>query len=129
MKNTKIICACLLILAVGTSFFSCKKKDVYRAQVLVTLVDPDFPEVRTPVPDCKLIFGEDDFADDIKRTVYTDENGIYRGAWPREVSLRIQASKEIDGVLYVGVSIVRVEKTGSAEVEILLKRNNMEERG
>ena len=123
MKHRRTIFAGLFILLLSTFFLSCSKNEVYRAKVLVTMTDPLNAEVRIPVPNCQLIFGEDHFAEDIKRTVRTNDIGIYEGEWPREVSLRIQASKEINGKMYVGGSYTKMKKDGIGNVEILIKEN------
>lgn len=76
---------------------------------------------KIPVPLCQLVFGEENFAPDIKRTGYTDANGKYEGEWSREVSLRVRASKEINKKIHTGVSIIRLSDGGIAEQEILIK--------
>jgi len=120
-KQKKTILAGLFTLLLGVCFLSCAEDEVYRAKVLVTMIDTLNVEMRTPVPKCQLIFGEEHFAEAIKRTVYTNDIGVYEGEWPREVSLRIQASKEIGGKMYIGGSVVRVKKEGIGDVEILIK--------
>lgn len=77
---------------------------------------------KIPVPACTLVFGEDNFAPDIKRTGYTDNNGKYEGEWPREVSLRVRASRDINNITYTGMSIIRLSEGGIAEQEILIKK-------
>ena len=121
MKHKKAILASIVVLLSSVYFTSCKEDNVYRAIVTVSMIDSTIQEARTPVPNCQLIFGEDHFAEDIKRTVYTDNFGRYEGEWPREVSLRIQASKEINGIKFTGASVVRLKKEGAGEVEILIK--------
>jgi hypothetical protein len=106
------------LLSVG-SFLFCKKESQYKAIITVSMIDSTTRKI--PVPACKLIFGEDNFAPDIKRTGYTDENGKYEGEWAREVSLRIRASKEINNKSYTGISIIRLTEGGIAEQEILIK--------
>ena len=73
MKHKRTIFAGLFILLVSTYFLSCSEDEVYRAKVLVTMIDTLNVEARVPVPKCQLIFGEEHFAEDIKRTVYTND--------------------------------------------------------
>jgi hypothetical protein len=116
-KKLFIISVCVLL---STCFIlSCSKENKYKANITVSLIYTDGNKI--PVPLCKLIFGEDDFAANVKRTVYTNDLGHYEGEWNREVYLRIQASKEIDGQLYTGTSFIRLTPDGTAEQEILIK--------
>ena len=121
MEHKKIIFASLFTLLLSVCILSCSEEEVYRAKVLVTMIDTVNSDIRTPIPNCKLIFGEDHFSKDIKRTVYTNDMGIYEGEWHREAFLKIQASKEINGKMYTGGSSVKVKKEGIGNVEILIK--------
>jgi hypothetical protein len=94
---------------------------VYKGIVTVSRIEEmGDSHIRIPVPDCKLIFGKDDFDPEIRREVYTDATGKYVGEWKREVSLGIQASKEIDGEMYSGASVIRLSLVTTSEVEVLI---------
>jgi hypothetical protein len=120
MKCKKVILVSLISLLSVSSFSFCKKESQYKAIITVSMID-DATDKKIPVPSCKLVFGEDNFAEDIKRVGYTDANGKYEGEWPREVSLRVRASREINNKLYSGVSIIRLSEGGVSEQEILIK--------
>jgi hypothetical protein len=119
MKYKKLVLVSIISLLSVGSFSFCKKESQYKARITVSMIDP--AGKKNPVPSCKLVFGEENFAPDIKRTGYTDANGKYEGEWPREVSLRVRASREINGKVYSGVSIIRLTEGGIAEQEILIK--------
>ncbi|MDR0604423.1 MAG: hypothetical protein LBG80_09005 [Bacteroidales bacterium] len=119
MQYKKIIFVGIIFLLSASSFFFCKTENQYRAIITVSMIDAAGGKI--PVPSCKLVFGEENFAPDIKRTGYTDVNGRYEGEWPREVSLRVLASREINGKIYSGASIIRLSEGGVAEQEILIK--------
>ncbi len=119
MHYKKLILISIISLFIVAGFYSCSEDSTYKAIVTVSMLDSSSRKI--PVPDCKLVFGEDNFAPDIKRTGYTDLYGKYEGEWPREVSLRVQASREINGELYTGVSMIRLTEGGVAEQEILIK--------
>jgi hypothetical protein len=94
---------------------------VYKGVITVFRTDSDSSVVKIPVPNCKLVFGKEDYDAEIKREVYTDETGKYEGEWRREVSLEIQASKEIFDVAYAGKSVIRLSPGIIATQEILIK--------
>ncbi|MDR1181871.1 MAG: hypothetical protein LBL13_07830 [Bacteroidales bacterium] len=118
MYKKIILVGIISLLSVG-SFLFCKKESQYKAIITVSMIDSINRKV--PVPACKLVFGEENFDPEIKRTGYTDENGKYEGEWSREVSLRIRASREINNKNYTGMSIIRLTEGGIAEQEILIK--------
>ncbi|MDR1459866.1 MAG: hypothetical protein LBI60_06600 [Bacteroidales bacterium] len=119
MRNKKIILVSIISLLSAVSFLFCKKESQYKAIITVSMIESTGRKI--PVPACKLVFGEENFDPAIKRTGYTDENGKYEGEWPREVSLRVKASREINEKNYSGVSIIRLTEGGVAEQEILIK--------
>jgi len=121
MSYKKTLLAGIIFLFSVNCFYSCAKEDVYKAVVTVSRIEETGDShTRIPVPDCRLIFGEDNFDETIRREVYTDAMGKYTGEWKREVSLKIQASKEINGEMYTGASVVRLSLIKTAEVEVLV---------
>jgi len=120
MSYRKGLLAGIIFLFSAACFYACSKKDnVYKAEVTVLRLNEAGGTV--PVPNCKLVFGQDTFAPDIRREVYTDATGKYVGEWTREVSLDIHATVEIDGQTYVGFSRVRLSLATIAKQEILIK--------
>ena len=121
MSYNKLFLAGIMFLFSVSCFFSCKQDDTYKAVVTVFRLDETGTEMRKiPVPNCKLIFGEDKFDADIYREVYTDATGKYEGVWKREVSLRIQASAEINDKMYTGASFIRLSLGATEEREVLV---------
>jgi len=113
----------LIFLFSVSCFFSCAKEDVYKAIVIVSKIEETGSSTdmkKVPVPDCKLIFGEENFSPEMQREVYTDASGKYEGEWSLEASLKVLASKEIDGRLYTGASVIRLSLSGTEKVEILI---------
>jgi hypothetical protein len=121
MSYKKLLLAGVISLFSVSCFYSCTKGNVYKGVVTVFRTDSDSSVVKIPVPNCKLIFGKEEYAPEVKREVYTDETGKYEGEWNREVSLEIQASKEISDVMYVGKSIIRLSPSVISTQEILIK--------
>ena len=126
MNCRKILLVGIISLFSVGCFYSCEKEDVYKAVVTVSMLEmvDEVTAKKIPVPSCKLVFGEENFSPEIKRTGYTDVAGKYESEWQREVSLRVYASKEIDGVMYVGASVVRLTAEGVATQEILITQEN-----
>ena len=121
MRYNKSFLAGIIFLFSVSCFYSCKEDNVYKAVVTVSRIEETgTSSIRIPVPDCRLFFGEEDFDEKVKREVYTDVTGKYTGEWTREVSLRVQASREIDGEMYTGMSVVRLTLGATAEQEILI---------
>ena len=121
MGYKKILLAGVISLFSVSCFYSCNKDNIYKGVVTVFRTNSDSSIVKIPVPNCKLVFGKDDFDADIRREVYTDAAGKYEGEWKREVTLEIQASKEISDVMYVGKSVIRLSSGGISTREILIK--------
>lgn len=121
MNYNKLFLAGVIFLFSASCFYSCKQDEGYKAVITVSRLDKaDSTSKRIPVPDCRLFFGQDNFDSEMQREVYTDASGKYTGEWKREASLRIQASKEIDGVMYEGASVIRLTLGGVATQEILI---------
>jgi len=123
-KNKYMSCRKLLLASVMFLFsvgclHSCKKDNVYKTVVKVSMLD-EF-NVKISVPECKLVFGEDHFAPDVKRIGYTDASGKYEGEWNREVTLPVHASRVINDKVYSGYSVIRPSQEGVSMHEILIK--------
>ena len=119
MSSKKFLLVSLMFLVSIGCFYSCKKDNSYRALVRVSMLDAS--NVKIPVPECKLEFGEKNFSDKVNRVGYTDAKGEYEGEWDREVTLPIHATREINGHIYSAYSVIRLTQEGVAEQEILLK--------
>ena len=122
MSYTKSLLAGVIFLFSASCFYSCSKEDnMYKGIVTVSrLEETDASFVKIPVPNCKLIFGEEIFDPEIYREEYTDATGKYEGVWNREVSLRIFASAEVNGKMYSGASAIRLSLGATANVEVLI---------
>jgi len=122
MSYNKLLLAGVMFLFSASCFYSCAKDNTYKAVITVSRLDElDSVSRKIPVPDCRLFFGDEKYDVEIQREVYTDATGKYVGEWKREVSLQIQASKEIDGKMYTGGSVIRLSLGGTAEQEILIR--------
>ena len=119
MSSKKFFLVGVIFLLSVSCFYSCKKDNVYRAIVTVSILDES--NVKIPVAECRLDFGEDNFAPDIKRVGYTDKSGKYEGEWNREVTLPVYATRDINGQIYSGYTMIRLTLEGIAEGEILIK--------
>ncbi len=76
-------------------------------------------DIKSPVPYCELVFGDTNYANDVKRIEYTDISGTYEGIWTKDVSLKVVATKEIDSVLYTGTTVLKVKTQGAEPAEII----------
>ncbi|MDR1878096.1 MAG: hypothetical protein LBQ64_00855 [Bacteroidales bacterium] len=119
MNHRKTFYVVVFISLLAVCSFSCKKEILYKAIIKVSMQYSDGSII--PVPACKLVFGDDNYSEKVKRTVYTDEAGQYEGTWDREVNLRVVASKEINGKLYTGGSVVSLKAEGKTEQEIFIQ--------
>ena len=119
MSSKKFLLVGIMFLFSVSCFYSCKKNNTYRAVIKVSMLD-EFNN-KVPVPECKLVFGKDNFAPDVRRVGYTDKSGVYEGEWTREVTLPVDATRDINGSLYSGYSVIRLTLDGIAEQEILIK--------
>ena len=123
MSYKKSLLVGLICLFSASCLFSCAKEKVYKGIVTVLQLDETGGVTQQiPVSDCKLVFGEENYDPEVRREVYTDVTGKYVGEWKREVALGIQASKEIDGEMYTGKSVLRLSLAATAEVKILIKK-------
>ena len=124
MSYKKSLLVGLICLFSASCFFSsCAKEKVYKGIVTVLKLDETGGVTQQiPVSDCKLVFGEENYDPEVRREVYTDVTGKYVGEWKREVALEIQASKEIEGEMYTGKSVLRLSLAATAEVKILIKK-------
>ncbi|MDR0367978.1 MAG: hypothetical protein LBH82_02405 [Bacteroidales bacterium] len=121
MCNKKYFFLALFAAGISSFFLSCKENDEYKGIVIVSMIDT--LDIKTPVPNCELVFGVDSFAADVKRVAYTDNAGRYEGIWKKDVFLPVVATKEIDSVMYTGSSVLRVKVQGAEPVEILFKQS------
>ena len=123
MSYSKLLLVGVIVSFSMSCFYSCAKDDAYRAVVTVSRLDEtDIGMVKVSVPDCRLIFGKEDYDPEIYREVYTDITGKYEGEWEREVSLEIEAACEIDGEMYTGASVIRLSLGTTATQEILITK-------
>ena len=121
MSYKKLLLTGVIFLFSVSCFYSCVKNESYKAVVTVSkLEERGDSHVKIPVANARLIFGVDTFHHEVYREAYTDATGKYEGEWDREVSLEVQASADIDGVMYVGKSRVNLSLGGIDQREILL---------
>lgn len=119
MRYKKLLLASVVVLFSVGCFFSCTKNNVYKAVVTVSRLNSE--NVKIPVPECKLVFGEDNYVAEVKRIGYTDMNGKYEGEWDREVTLPIYVTRTIGDTVYSGFSMIRLTQENVAMCEILIK--------
>ena len=91
---------------------SCKKATDCTGIIRTVIVDE--AGVKTPLGDCELIIGNEDFDPKVKRIVKTDASGYYEGVWLRQGYLPVNASK--DG--YHGVAYLDLTPGNVTELEI-----------
>ena len=120
MNVKKYFFLILVMIGISCLFSSCKEQNEYKGIVIVSFIDTF--NVKTPVAHCKLVFGEEDYAPDVKRTDYTDVSGRYEGIWKKDVSIPVVATKEIDDVVYTGASSLKVKLQGAEPVEIIFQQ-------
>lgn len=117
MNSRKYIFPVLVAITVSYFFSSCKENTEYKGIVDVFIIDT--LNIKTPVAYCELVFGDTNYAQNVKRTEYTNIAGRYEGIWTKDVSLKVVATKEIDNVLYIGASVLKVKTQGAEPVEII----------
>ena len=117
MNIKKYFFLILVTIAVSYFFSSCKEDNEYKGIVDVFIIDT--LNIKAPVAYCELVFGDTNYAPDVKRTEYTNIAGRYEGIWTKDVSLKVVATKEIDSVLYTGASVLKVKTQGVEPVEII----------
>jgi phosphoribosylaminoimidazole (AIR) synthetase len=120
MNSRKYFFLVFTTIAISYLFSSCKEDTEYKGIVKVSIIDT--LDIKMPVAYCELVFGDTNYANDVKRTEYTDISGTYEGIWTKDVSLKVVATKEIDSVLYTGSSSLKVKTQGAEPVEIIFKQ-------
>lgn len=120
MNSKKFFFLIFATIAISYLFSSCKENNEYKGIVKVSIIDT--LDIKSPVPHCELVFGDTNYANDVKRTEYTNINGVYEGTWTKDVTLKVVATKEIDSVEYTGVTSLKVKTQGAEPAEIIFKQ-------